>query len=189
VNASYRNTELNFRSMTLSSEGTGSVGQISAVELKTADEKDTDRDGIPDVPACFARADLVKLFDRIRGRQTVTAHLEGALFDGRRFCAKVDVDVEGGGRSLAASVSPNPLNPQATLRFSTSQDGFVRIRMFDLSGRLVRTMLDRPLVPAGDHQVVIDGRGASGEMLASGIYFYQVEALEGTLRGRFTILK
>jgi VCBS repeat protein len=189
VAASYRNTDLNFRSITLTSEGTGSVSQISAVELKTADEKDTDRNGIAEVPACFARADLAKLFDKVQGKQTLTARLGGALFDGRRFCAKVDIDVDGGHRSLAVTISPNPLNPQATLRFSTAQDGFVRIRMFDLNGRLVRTLFDRPLVTAGDHQVIIDGRGGNGEMLGSGIYFYQVEALEGTLRGRFTILK
>jgi hypothetical protein len=189
VAGSYRNTDLNFRSITLTSEGTGSVSQISAVELKTAEEKDSDRNGISEVPVCFARDDLAKLFDQVQGKQTVTARLGGTLFDGRRFCTKVDVDVDGGHRSLAANISPNPLNPQATLRFSTAQDGFVRIRMFDLNGRLVRTLFDRPLVTAGDHQVIIDGRGGNGEMLGSGIYFYQVEALEGTLRGRFTILK
>jgi len=165
------------------------VSQISAVELKTADEKDTDRNGIAEVPACFAREDLAKLFDKVQGKQTVTARLGGALSDGRRFCAKVDIDVDGGHRSLAATLSPNPLNPHAALRFSTSRDGFVRIRMFDLNGRLVRTLMDRPVVAAGDHQVIIDGRGGNGEMLGSGIYFYQIEALEGTLRGRFTILK
>jgi hypothetical protein len=189
VAGSYRNTELNFGSLTLRSEGTGSVSQISAITPKVAVEMDSDQNGIADLPVCFARGDLDRLFDQVRGKQSVTGHLEGALLDGRRFCASIDLIVDGGRRSLAASVSPNPFNPQATLRYSTSGDGFVRVRIFDLSGRLVRTLVDRPLVPAGDHQMIIDGRGHSGEMLASGIYFYQVEALEGTVRGRITILK
>jgi len=189
VAGSYRNAELNLGSMTLRSEGTGSVSQISPIAPKLSDEKDSDRNGITDLPVCFEQADVTKLFDQIRGRQGVTAHVEGTLLDGRRFCTRVDLLVDGGRRSLAATVTPNPFNPQATLRYSTSGDGYVRVRIFDLSGRLVRTVLDHPLVPAGDHQVIIDGRGRSGEMLASGIYFYQVEALEGTVRGRITILK
>lgn len=189
VNGSYRSQDLNFGSITLRSEGTGSISQVPAIFPKTAEERDVDHNGVPELPVCFARADLAKLFDGVQGKQTVTAHLEGALFDGRRFCTNVALDVSGGHHSLVASITPNPLNPQARLKFSTSQDGFVRIRMFDLNGRLVRTLLDHPLVVAGDHQVVIDGRGGNGEPLASGIYFYQVEAQEGTFRGRFTVMK
>jgi flagellar hook assembly protein FlgD len=61
--------------------------------------------------------------------------------------------------------------------------------MFDLQGRVVRTLEDRAMVPAGIHDVLIDGRNAAGQTLASGIYFYQVETVEGSLRGRITVLK
>jgi hypothetical protein len=130
-----------------------------------------------------------RLFDQLRGRQIVTAHLEGALANGRRFCTPVDLFVVGNKRHFAVFITPNPLNPQATMQFSTSVDGFARIRMYDLNGRLVRTLLDQPNLPAGDHEVIIEGRNQNGARLASGIYFYQIEAQEGTLRGHVTILK
>ena len=187
VAGSYENENLDLTSLTLSSdEGNGS---IQAVSTKAAVIGDTDGNGIAEVPACFSRDGLSALFDAAHGRQTVTAHLEGALVDGRRFCASVSLDIVGTGTKLAASVSPNPLNPGGILRLTTSRDGFVRVRMFDLQGRVVRVLEDRAMVPAGAHDVRIDGRNASGQTLASGIYFYQVETVEGSLRGRITVLK
>ena len=95
----------------------------------------------------------------------------------------------GTGKKLAASLSPNPLNPSGILRLTTSRDGFIRVRMFDLQGRVVRVLEDRAVVPAGAHDVRIDGRNTAGQTLASGIYFYQVDTAEGSLKGRITILK
>lgn len=63
------------------------------------------------------------------------------------------------------------------------------IRIFDLHGRVVRTLLERSMLPAGSHDVEIDGRGRNGQTLASGLYFYEVQADEGTVHGRMTILK
>ena len=115
--------------------------------------------------------------------------MEGALANGRRFCAPIVLNVVGNKKRFGAFLTPNPFNPQATMLFSTTGDGFVRIRMYDLNGRLVRTLLDQPNLPAGDHEVVVDGRNQNGSRLASGIYFYVVEAQEGTVRGRMTVLK
>lgn len=189
VKGSYQNSYVNYRSIVLSSEGTGSVSEISAIFEYRPPQRDFDRNGVAEIPVCFDRRDLNRLFDKLRGRQSVTAHLEGALTDGRRFCTPVELDISGGRRHFAVFLTPNPLNPQATLTYSTTADGFVKIRVFDLNGRLVRTLVDQPMVPAGDHAVVIDGRNQSGARLASGIYFYQVEAQEGTVRGRMTVLK
>jgi hypothetical protein len=187
VSASYRNEDIDPTSITLSPES-GS-GSVSAITTKSATIRDTDGNGIAEIPACFPRDGLAALFDTQNGRQTVTAHLQGALVDGRPFCAKVSFDIIGTGKKLAASVSPNPLNPGGILRLTTSRDGFVRVRMFDLQGRVVRVLEDRALVPAGAHDVRIDGRNTAGQTLASGVYFYQVETVEGLLRGRITVLK
>jgi flagellar hook assembly protein FlgD len=97
--------------------------------------------------------------------------------------------VSGHSKPLAARVTPNPLNPSGVLAFRTSGDGYVRVRMFDLNGRLVRTLADIPLAVAGDQEVRIDGRGARGETLATGAYFYVIETPEGKTRGRIMILK
>jgi hypothetical protein len=187
VARSYRNEEVDPASLRLSPAAGG--GSIQATATKTSLLSDTDGNGIAELGACFSRDGLASLFDAEHGRQTVSAHLQGALFDGRRFCTSVSFDILGTGHKLTASVSPNPLNPGGTLRLTTSRDGFVRARMFDLQGRVVRTLEDRAMVPAGIHDVLIDGRNAAGQTLASGIYFYQVETVEGSLRGRITVLK
>jgi hypothetical protein len=189
VDGSYQNSELNYGSITLRSEGTGSVDEIGAIAITHPIQRDLDRNGIAEVPVCFERRDFTRLFAKIQGKQTVTAHLEGALANGRRFCTPVNLDIVNHKRRFFAHLTPNPLNPQATLKFSTTGDGFARVRVFDLNGRLVRTLLDSSQLPAGDHEVVIDGRGRNGERLASGVYFYRIEAQEGSIQGRMTVLK
>jgi flagellar hook assembly protein FlgD len=63
-----------------------------------------------------------------------------------------------------------------------------KVQLFDHADRLVRT-LKEGMVPAGYHEVRLDGRGGSGRPLASGIYFYRVKLSSATLTGRFTVLK
>ena len=187
VAGSYRNADVDPTSLTLSPEDGG--GSVHAITTKSAAIGDTDGNGIAEVPACFPRDGVAALFDTKNGRQTVTVHVQGALVDGRPFCASASIDIVGTGKKLAASLSPNPLNPGGILRLTTSRDGFVRVRMFDLQGRVVRVLEDRAMVPAGAHDVRIDGRNTSGQTLASGVYFYEVETVEGSLRGRITVLK
>jgi hypothetical protein len=100
--------------------------------------------------------------------------------------------VPGGGSSgasLAASVYPNPLNPAATLRYVTTRPGPVRVDVFDLAGRLVRTVVRSTYQEAGTHVVQIEGVGKNVPSLASGVYYFRVRAAEGETTGRFTVLK
>ncbi len=90
---------------------------------------------------------------------------------------------------LSATVSPNPLNPDATLSFLTLKPGQVIVSVFDSGGRLVRTLQNEAGSPAGYHEVTFDGRGEMGERLGSGVYFYRVETADGVATGRFVILK
>jgi len=61
--------------------------------------------------------------------------------------------------------------------------------MFDLQGRLVRTIQSTTYMMTGDHELTIDGRGQSGEKLASGVYFIRGETADGTFKNAITILK
>jgi len=190
VDMSHENRDIVISSLRLRSPGTGSVSEILPIASKSLVQSDVDRNGVAEISICFSRSDLARLFDGIQGRQIVTAYMEGRVVDGRPFTAPVALEVNGGGSgALAVTVSPNPLNPRATLRFRTSREGAVKIRMYDLQGRIVRTLLDRPTLTAGDHEVEIDGRSQNGQTLASGVYFYEVDATEGRARGRLTILK
>ena len=63
------------------------------------------------------------------------------------------------------------------------------MRLYDAAGRFVRTLEATSNGAAGYHDIRIDGRDAGGRRLATGVYFYRAEPPDGTLSGRFTILK
>jgi len=70
--------------------------------------------------------------------------------------------------------APNPFNPRTTIRYDLPGDGPVRLSVFDVAGRLVRTLVDESL-PEGRHETVWDGRDASGRELGSGSYLARLE--------------
>lgn len=191
VDAAFTADEVNPASLLLTSEGTGSVSSISAVTPKSTTLGDLDRNGVTEYPVSFAMADVARLFDGLHGKQSVNPHVEGSLRNGRRFCAPLamKIVVTGGGGSLAARVEPNPLNPRGVLRFSVGKEGAVTVRLFDTNGRMVRTVWDHRVVAPGIQETPIDGRNAAGQSLATGVYFFRIEAEGRTTSGRFTVLK
>ncbi len=70
---------------------------------------------------------------------------------------------------------PNPFNPETMISFATHQSGPVKLSIYNLKGQLVRSLLDSEL-PAGQHKLVWNGRDNSNNPVASGIYFYRMEA-------------
>ena len=70
---------------------------------------------------------------------------------------------------------PNPFNPSTTISFSLSTPSHVSLRIYDASGRYIRTLIDEPC-DAGRHEERWDGRDESGRELSSGIYFCRIEA-------------
>ena len=84
-----------------------------------------------------------------------------------------DVIAVRGPAASISSIYPNPFNPQTTIDFSLVRSGPVRVEIYAVDGRLVRTLLsdDRQ---AGDHQVRWDGTGNTGTRVPSGAYFCRV---------------
>lgn len=72
-------------------------------------------------------------------------------------------------RTELSQVYPNPFNPAATITFSVAREGMVKLVVFDVLGRQVRTLADGRF-DAGEHKVPLDGAG-----LSSGIYFVRME--------------
>ena len=186
LNSSFNPDEVDLGTISLHYAG----NQIPAIPGKTTLASDQDHNGVQEIGACFAKDQLRTLFAGLPGgHSTVTVSVEGTLVSGAHFTGSTDLDVVASGGTLAASLSPNPFNPQAVLTFSTHKDGPVRVRLFDASGRLVKTLLDEPNLSAGIHDVRIGARSDSGARLSSGIYFYHVEAAEGALTGRAVIVQ
>jgi hypothetical protein len=94
--------------------------------------------------------------------------------------------VEDGGlptRFLLDQNFPNPFNPVSMLRFGLPSRARVTIRLYDVAGREVRTLVDEEFDP-GYHWVVIDGQD-----LASGVYFCRMEAASFSEARKLVLLK
>ncbi|MBD3367437.1 MAG: hypothetical protein GF405_04595 [Candidatus Eisenbacteria bacterium] len=88
------------------------------------------------------------------------------------------IRVETGGvfETKLHAARPNPFRGSTWLVMDLSQDvDAARVRIYDVSGRLVKALVDGPM-PAGRHELAWDGRSASGERAASGVYFCRFEA-------------
>jgi hypothetical protein len=70
---------------------------------------------------------------------------------------------------------PNPFNPVTQIAYHVPYESAVSIRIYDVSGRLVRTLVDRVSEP-GRHVAVWDGSTDSGASVGSGVYFCTMEA-------------
>ena len=70
---------------------------------------------------------------------------------------------------------PNPFNPSTTIGYDLREKGPVSIRIYDVGGHLVRTLVDG-VKEAGRYSAVWDGASERGTAVASGIYFYKMEA-------------
>jgi subtilisin family serine protease len=65
---------------------------------------------------------------------------------------------------------PNPFNPMTEIKFSIPADASVNLKLYDVSGRLVRNLMSENL-ESGQHSVTWNGRDDSGRSVASGTYF------------------
>lgn len=80
-------------------------------------------------------------------------------------------------RALGSMLSrnvPNPFNPRTMICFDLPSAGPVRLAVYDLAGRLVRTLIDESM-PQGSHEAVWDGRDSSGREVGSGGYLARLE--------------
>ena len=78
---------------------------------------------------------------------------------------------------------PNPFNPTTTIRFAIPKPAFVILKLYDLHGREVTTLVNREM-SSGEFDVVFDATG-----LASGVYFYRIQAEEFTQFKKLMLLK
>jgi hypothetical protein len=113
--------------------------------------------------------------------------------DGWKYCYKVTAIDHSGNESDAASGTatgietpsipldfalyqnvPNPFNPNTTIAFDVPNSAPVRLTIYDVSGALVRVLVDRDMSP-GRKQVAWDGKDSMGRSVASGVYFYRLD--------------
>jgi hypothetical protein len=115
----------------------------------------------------------------------------GWIVDNLRIQVGSPTDVPDGPAARVVALAqntPNPFNPATTIRYALPRDVDVNLRIFDLRGRLVRTLVDG-VQPAGEHTVLWDGRTAAGATAASGVYLYRLRAGDEVRQRRMTLVR
>lgn len=92
-------------------------------------------------------------------------------------------------RFFLAQNAPNPFRGHTVIRYGIPEGGgAVRLRIFDASGRQVRTLIDGDATP-GFRSLTWDRRDDAGRPLGSGIYFYTLDARAFREQRKLTVLR
>lgn len=83
---------------------------------------------------------------------------------------------------------PNPFNPTTTISFSLAAPSAVQLGVYDVGGRLVRTLANG-VHDAGAHEIQWDGRNANGAPVSTGVYLYRLTSSTETLTRKMILLK
>jgi hypothetical protein len=86
------------------------------------------------------------------------------------------------------SSAPNPFNPRVRIRFSLRRPQRLRLEIFDLRGRRVRTLLDE-VRPRGEGSALWDGTDDAGHSVASGVYTVRMRTADGQDRRKITLVR
>ena len=94
----------------------------------------------------------------------------------------------GPGRPALMSASPNPFNPVTSIPYRVAEQGRVRLQVFDIAGRLVKTLIDEEK-EAGSYVSIWDGSTGSGGRSSSGVYICRMTAGGYSESRRLVLLK
>lgn len=137
----------------------------------------TDQQGNTSIPLLNLRPGEASL--------TITKHNFSPFEAKMNLSAKSDVKDSEKGLDLKFSLGlnyPNPFNPSTTIPFTVNSSRFMvhrpvptSLKIYNILGQLVRELVDEEKLP-GNYQVIWDGKDQRGNLVSSGIYFYQLRA-------------
>ena len=91
-------------------------------------------------------------------------------------------------RFFTAKSFPNPFNPNIQIFYQMPATGNLAIKIYDVRGRLVRTLVDQ-VVTAGGTKLVWNGRDSRGREVSSGVYFWVARAFGETIIDKVALIK
>jgi len=83
---------------------------------------------------------------------------------------------------------PNPFNPTTTIGYQVSANSFVKLKIYDLLGREIKTLVNKQQT-AGSYKITWNGLDAFGSKVASGIYVYELRADLNVFKKKMILLK
>jgi hypothetical protein len=128
--------------------------------------------------------------------------IDRSVEPGSAYRYRVDVSDDGGRKVLfetpeievpATELSldqnyPNPFNPETTIRFTLPEPTSVTLVVYDVTGRLVVTLIDSKM-ERGVHTERWDGKDTHGNSVSSGVYFFRLRAGKMELSRRMVLLR
>ena len=84
---------------------------------------------------------------------------------------------------------PNPFNPTTTIRFDLAREGHVELRIYDVAGRRVKTLMDGSLAAGWNIGIPWSGLDEAGARVPSGVYFYQLVTDDLTATKKMVLMK
>ncbi|HKW14425.1 MAG TPA: FlgD immunoglobulin-like domain containing protein [Candidatus Krumholzibacteria bacterium] len=102
-------------------------------------------------------------------------YMLGVVDGDGEFVSQIQLVTMPGATTRLEQNSPNPFNPQTAIRFTLAARQNVTLSVYDVSGRLVRTLVSGAQ-EMGTHSVTWDGRDSAGSTVSSGVYFYRLDA-------------
>jgi len=98
--------------------------------------------------------------------------------------------IGAGSRDFLESAAPNPFNPSTRIRYGVRDRGHVSLRVYNVAGQLVRTLVNEVKSPReGGFAVSWDGTNDRGEAVSSGVYFYKLTTKGFTETRKMVLLK
>jgi len=70
---------------------------------------------------------------------------------------------------------PNPFNPNTTIQYTVPINRKVSVKIYNVNGQLVNTLVNNEMVSAGTHKVIWNGKNKNGLQVSTGMYLYSLE--------------
>lgn len=176
-------------------------GDVSTPVSEDAEECECNAlggDKFLDVLLEFDISQLAEALGEVHDGDIVPLTVTGELFDGTPFEATDCVVIVKGGSEAGEWASaetplnlgnyPNPFNPVTQITFSLPRSSHARLDIFNIMGGKVTTLVDGEL-EARDYAIQWDGKDTNGRQVATGVYFYRLDAGEFVDTKRMILLK
>jgi len=120
-----------------------------------------------------------------------TGYQDSGIFslDTANVSAVQELDFIPGQVNQLSLCYPNPFNPRTTIEYQLAQGGKVHLAVYDLKGRLVKSLVSGEVFPPGNHSAVWKGQDNAGHQVAGGVYLYRLKVNNFTAIERMTPVK
>lgn len=87
-----------------------------------------------------------------------------------------------------SNAAPNPFTSMSTIRYSLTNDAQTRLAIYDMSGRLVKVLVDGPNT-SGEHQINWDGTDSANNRVSAGVYVYTLSSGNNNTSKRLVVAR